>query len=99
MQMLSGQIAGCAANGSSTRMHQRIDALREKQRGAAAMAGMRSLDSQLYAWLSEPDDARFESAFADYFKVAFPAVVRYLARVSRWDSLRLEDLAQEALLR
>jgi DNA-directed RNA polymerase specialized sigma24 family protein len=60
---------------------------------------MHSLDLRLYAWLAESDDRRFEHAFNEYFAVAFPAVVRYLARISHWDPARLEDLAQEALLR
>jgi DNA-directed RNA polymerase specialized sigma24 family protein len=60
---------------------------------------MNALDHRLHAWLVEPDERRFELAFNAYFAVAFPAVVRYLARISHWDSLRLEDLAQEALLR
>jgi DNA-directed RNA polymerase specialized sigma24 family protein len=60
---------------------------------------MNALDHRLHAWLVEPDDRRFELAFNAYFAVAFPAVVRYLARVSRWEPARLEDLAQEALLR
>src|SRR5262249_44148197 len=60
---------------------------------------MRSLDHYLYAWLAESDEYRFERSFNDYFAVAFPAIVRYLVRISGWDSARLEDLAQEALLR
>jgi DNA-directed RNA polymerase specialized sigma24 family protein len=60
---------------------------------------MRTLDHRLYAWLAEPDDWRFERAFNIYFSAAFPALVRYLARRSQWDLVRLEDLAQEALLK
>ena len=60
---------------------------------------MQALDQRLYAWLAEPDERRFERAFSDYFAVAFPALVRHLARLSAWDSVRAEDLAQEALLR
>lgn len=60
---------------------------------------MSTLDRRLYAWLAEPDDRRFERAFNLYFSVAFPAVVRHLARLSRWDQAELEDLAQDALLR
>ncbi len=60
---------------------------------------MRLLDQRLYAWLAEPDEQRFERAFNAYFAVAFPAVVRHLARMSRWDTAQLEDLAQEALLK
>jgi DNA-directed RNA polymerase specialized sigma24 family protein len=60
---------------------------------------MRTLDERLYAWLAEPDEHRFEQAFSAYFSLAFPAVVRHLARLARWDSTDLEDLAQDALLR
>jgi DNA-directed RNA polymerase specialized sigma24 family protein len=60
---------------------------------------MRTLDDRLYAWLAQGDDRRFERDFSAYFAVAFPAVTRYLARVSQWDSAPLEDLAQEALLK
>jgi DNA-directed RNA polymerase specialized sigma24 family protein len=58
-----------------------------------------TLDRQLYAWLVESDERRFTLAFNVYFSVAFPAVVRFLTRISRWDSARLEELAQDALLR
>jgi len=58
-----------------------------------------TLDRQLYAWLVESDERRFTLAFNVYFSVAFPAVVRFLARISRWDSAHLEELAQDALLR
>jgi hypothetical protein len=61
--------------------------------------GMTTLDHQLYAWLAEPDERRFERAFNGYFALAFPAVVRRLARLSRWDSAVLEELAQDVLLR
>jgi len=60
---------------------------------------MNALDHRLYAWLTEPDAQRFERAFDAYFSVAFPAVVRYLSRLSHWEPQQLEDLAQEALLR
>jgi DNA-directed RNA polymerase specialized sigma24 family protein len=60
---------------------------------------MTTLDRQLYAWLVESDERRFTLAFNVYFSVAFPAVVRFLARISRWDSAHLEELAQDALLR
>jgi DNA-directed RNA polymerase specialized sigma24 family protein len=63
------------------------------------MTAMQSLDERLYGWLAEPDEHRFEQAFSAYFSLAFPAVVRHLSRLSRWDSTQLEDLAQEALLR
>jgi DNA-directed RNA polymerase specialized sigma24 family protein len=58
-----------------------------------------SLDRRLYAWLGESDDKKFERAFSAYFSVAFPAVVRHLMRLSRWDAAQLEELAQDALLR
>src|SRR5579864_2045939 len=34
------------------------------------------LDQLLYAWLAEPDEAKFERAFAQYYEVAYTAVVR-----------------------
>jgi DNA-directed RNA polymerase specialized sigma24 family protein len=58
-----------------------------------------TLDRHLYAWLVESDERRFTLAFNVYFSVAFPAVVRFLARISRWDSAHFEELAQDALLR
>lgn len=60
---------------------------------------MTTLDIRLYAWLATSDERRFERAFSAYFSVAFPAVIRHLARLSRWDSAHLEELAQDALLR
>jgi DNA-directed RNA polymerase specialized sigma24 family protein len=57
------------------------------------------LDRRLYAWLAEPNDQRFERAFATYFGTAFPVLLRHLARLSRWDPANLEELAQDALLR
>lgn len=60
---------------------------------------MNALDQRLHSWLTEPDEKRFERAFSGFFELAFPAVVRYLARLSYWDTGRVEDLAQEALLR
>ncbi len=60
---------------------------------------MTALDSRLYAWLGEPDEQRFERAFNSYFSIAFPAVLRHLARLSRWDLVQLEELAQDALLK
>lgn len=60
---------------------------------------MTSLDELLYAWLAEADDRAFERAFSAYFRVAFPAVVRHLARAAPADSALLEDIAQDALLR
>jgi DNA-directed RNA polymerase specialized sigma24 family protein len=58
-----------------------------------------TLDHRLYAWLAEPHPQRFERAFSAYFAVAFPAVMRHLVRLSRWDPGQLEELAQDALLR
>lgn len=61
--------------------------------------GPTTLDHRLYAWLAEPHPQRFERAFSAYFAVAFPAVMRHLVRLSRWDPGQLEELAQDALLR
>jgi DNA-directed RNA polymerase specialized sigma24 family protein len=58
-----------------------------------------TLDRRLYAWLVEVDERCFERAFSAYFSLAFPAVIRYLARVSRWEAEQLEDLAQDTLLK
>jgi hypothetical protein len=60
---------------------------------------MTTLDDRLYAWLSEPDDRRFTLAFNSYFLVAFPAVMRHLARFAPADPALLEEIAQDALLR
>jgi DNA-directed RNA polymerase specialized sigma24 family protein len=74
---------------------------RRRDGGPASMSRTKitSLDRRLYAWLGESDDKKFERAFNAYFLVAFPAVVRHLMRVSRWDPAQLEELAQDALLR
>jgi len=61
--------------------------------------GMTTLDHRLYAWLLESNEQRFERAFKAYFDVAFPSVIRYLARLSHWDPAYLEEMAQDALLR
>lgn len=61
--------------------------------------GMTTLDHRLYAWLLESDERRFELAFKAYFDVAYPSVMRRLARLSNWDPVHLEELAQDALLR
>ena len=58
-----------------------------------------ALDHRLYGWLIETDERRFRRAFDRYFQLAFPAVVRHLSRLSRWDEAPLEDLAQDAMLR
>jgi hypothetical protein len=60
---------------------------------------MTTLDDRLYAWLSEADDRRFTLAFNSYFLVAYPAVVRYLARFAPSDPALLEEIAQDSLLR
>jgi DNA-directed RNA polymerase specialized sigma24 family protein len=60
---------------------------------------MTTLDHRLYAWLAEADERRFERAFSAYYSVAFPALVRHLARRGRWDLALLEELAQDALMR
>jgi DNA-directed RNA polymerase specialized sigma24 family protein len=64
-----------------------------------AHTSMTTLDDRLYAWLLESDERQFELAFKSYFDVAYPSVVRRLVRLSRWDPLYLEELAQDALLR
>jgi hypothetical protein len=60
---------------------------------------MTTLDDRLYAWLSEPDDHRFTIAFNSYYLVAFPAVIRHLARFAPADPALLEEIAQDSLLR
>jgi DNA-directed RNA polymerase specialized sigma24 family protein len=74
---------------------------RRHDSGPADMSSIKTttLDHRLYAWLLEPDDAKFERSFNAYFSVAFPAVVRHLTRISRWDPSQLEELAQDALLK
>jgi hypothetical protein len=62
-------------------------------------AVMTTLDDRLYTWLSEPDDQRFTLAFNAYFAVAYPAVIRHLARMAPSDPPLLEEIAQDALLR
>ncbi|HEY0801616.1 MAG TPA: hypothetical protein VGD54_12290 [Steroidobacteraceae bacterium] len=60
---------------------------------------MTTLDQCLYAWLTEPDDKRFDIAFHSYYQLAYPAVIRRMARVSGWDLPQLEEIAQDALLK
>jgi DNA-directed RNA polymerase specialized sigma24 family protein len=60
---------------------------------------MTRLDERLYAWLCEPDERRFTLAFNSYFSVAFPAVIRHLARFAPADPALLEEVAQDSLLR
>jgi DNA-directed RNA polymerase specialized sigma24 family protein len=60
---------------------------------------MTTLDSRLYGWLNEPDQRRFAIAFNAYYAAAYPALLRRLARLSRWDLAELEDIAQDALFK
>lgn len=60
---------------------------------------MTALDDQLYTWLSEADDRRFILAFNSYFLLAYPAVVRHLARFAPSDPALLEEIAQDSLLK
>jgi DNA-directed RNA polymerase specialized sigma24 family protein len=60
---------------------------------------MTTLDDLLYAWLAESDESRFERAFNAYFAVAFPALIRHLARTAPSDPGVLEEIAQDALLK
>ncbi|MGB6308348.1 MAG: hypothetical protein WBF89_11170 [Steroidobacteraceae bacterium] len=60
---------------------------------------MTTLDNQLYTWLSEADDRRFTLAFNSYFLLAYPAVVRHLARFAPSDPALLEEIAQDSLLK
>jgi hypothetical protein len=60
---------------------------------------MTTLDERLYAWLCEADNRRFTLAFNSYFLVAFPAVMRHLARFAPADPALLEEIAQDSLLR
>jgi DNA-directed RNA polymerase specialized sigma24 family protein len=75
--------------------------IQKNDRGAAGPSEtvMTSLDQRLYAWLREADERRFQRAFSDYFSLAYPAVMRRLARLSNWDLSDLEEIAQDALLR
>jgi DNA-directed RNA polymerase specialized sigma24 family protein len=57
-----------------------------------------SLDRNLYAWLSEVDDRRFDRLFAQYYTAAFPSLVRFLKRRTARDEADLCDIAQETLL-
>jgi hypothetical protein len=60
---------------------------------------MTTLDDRLYTWLSEADDHRFTLAFNSYFSLAYPAVVRHLARFAPSDPALLEEIAQDSLLK
>jgi DNA-directed RNA polymerase specialized sigma24 family protein len=57
------------------------------------------LDEMLYAWLTEPDDRKFDRAFEEYHDEAFAGLVRYLARRSSSPALDFEQIAADALLR
>ena len=57
------------------------------------------LDEMLYAWLTEPDDRKFDRAFEKYHEEAFAGLVRYLARCSSSLGLDFEQIAADALLR
>jgi len=57
------------------------------------------LDEMLYAWLTEPDDRKFDRAFEKYHDEAFAGLVRYLARCSSSPGLDFEQIAADALLR
>jgi hypothetical protein len=58
---------------------------------------MATLDALLDAWLAEVDEIRFVRAFNAYFGVAFPVVIRHLARTAPSDPALLEEIAQDAL--
>jgi DNA-directed RNA polymerase specialized sigma24 family protein len=72
---------------------------REPAPASMSSTKITTLDQRLYAWLVQSDTRKFELAFNSYFSVAFPAVVRHLMRISRWEANRLEELAQDALLK
>jgi DNA-directed RNA polymerase specialized sigma24 family protein len=57
------------------------------------------LDEMLYAWLTEPDDRKFDRAFEKYHDEAFAGLVRYLARSSSSLGLDFEQIAADALFR
>jgi DNA-directed RNA polymerase specialized sigma24 family protein len=58
-----------------------------------------TLDTHLYGWLNEPDARSFDIAFNAYYAAAYPALLRRLARLSRWDLAELEEIAQDALFK
>ena len=60
---------------------------------------MTTLDDRLYTWLSEADDRQFILAFNSYFLLAYPTVVRHLARFAPSDPALLEEIAQDSLLK
>jgi DNA-directed RNA polymerase specialized sigma24 family protein len=90
-------LADCAARGTFG-MRAPGGEGRQKQSRTAA-EGMTTLDTRLYAWLGEPHEQRFTRAFNAYYSLAYPALLRRLARLSRWDLAQLEEIAQDALLR
>jgi DNA-directed RNA polymerase specialized sigma24 family protein len=57
------------------------------------------LDEMLYAWLTEPDDDKFDRAFEKYHDEAFAGLVRYLARCPGSLGLDFEQIAADALLK
>jgi DNA-directed RNA polymerase specialized sigma24 family protein len=58
-----------------------------------------TLDTHLYRWLNEPDGRSFDIAFNAYYAAAYPALLRRLARLSRWDLAELEEIAQDAFFK
>jgi hypothetical protein len=60
---------------------------------------MTTLDDRLYTWLSQVDERRFTLAFNSYLLLAFPAVVRHLARFAPSDPALLAEIAQDSLLK
>jgi DNA-directed RNA polymerase specialized sigma24 family protein len=60
---------------------------------------MTTLDDQLYTWLSETDDRESTLAFNSYFLLAYPALIRHLARFAPSDPALLEEIAQDSLLK
>ena len=56
------------------------------------------MDALLCAWLAESDPVRAEVRFGAYFRVAFPAICRYV-RSFRVDPATAEEIAQRALIK
>lgn len=90
-------LADCVARGTFWSRAPGGEVQQEPFRTAAE--GMTTLDMRLYAWLGEPDERRFALAFNAYYSLAYPALLRRLARLCRWDLGQLEEIAQDALLR
>jgi DNA-directed RNA polymerase specialized sigma24 family protein len=55
-------------------------------------------DFLLHAWLAETDQGRAAQRFSQYFRVAFPAVCRFL-RSLRADEATAQDVSQQALIK